>query len=406
MDLDALYARLEHDDSPEHWLVLADALVEAGDPRGELIQLQHAARDGDAAAHGRAQAFLQANAVALVGTPLVDGLELSWRHGHVSAARLSPQLDAAARAKILAELLGHPGNRLLRHLVLDGPPGDLARNLFHDTFGALAAQGVVAPATLRSLQLGRGREENDGYWFYDFFDEMRLYDALGGLWRVFPQLSSLRIDTGASNVELGEVHAPALRELEWVVPRLSQEAVEELAQAAWPSLERLVLWTGGELLVNTREDLLYRAAIFEGELVDDDEQEWSDGTIDDPARLDALFARVDDTPTLTTLGLCNFVGSWQALAASASGHAFWGRLHTLDVSHGELGDDAVEGFARACGTARGLRTLVVDGLRIDERALDALRAALPGVALEGEPQREASLEDVERERFLYVVTQE
>jgi hypothetical protein len=388
--IETLYAQLETREDPATWLVLADALMEAGDVRGQLIQLQHA-RDP------RAEALVREHTEQLVGFVPPAGVQLDWHMGHVQRARLRTT-DLGERLVALRALLTHPGHRRLRHLTLDGPTDELSENLFRDLFARMAADGLVAGPTLRSLQLGHGLREKPGYWVYGYFGECRLTDELGGLWRTFPHLRSLRLDLGAAALELGEISAPELRDFEWVAPFLAAPYLAVLAAARWPQLERLVVWTGSEVYVNTEWDLYS---------VDPDEDEegaepyTSDETLVDAASLEPLLEHADKLPGLTAFGVANWAGSWAELADRMRAHAFWPRLTSLEMARGRVQNQDMEALITAISAVPGLQRVGIDHLQISVEALDELQRRLPAVTFDGQPEPGPV-----QERFYYVITQE
>ena len=174
--LDAVYARPEDDTAR---LVLADALTEQGDPRGEFIVLQYAWARGELpmGERERMQRLLRAH-----GRGWLDGLDaqtsaLSVFHkGFAEEVRMATRapdpgappwalvksLDAAAIATTLSEFLRHPNTRRVRTLrsLRGATLQELARNGDHRAFdllevGFLGGRDYPSPAwsvnTLRLL---------------------------------------------------------------------------------------------------------------------------------------------------------------------------------------------------------------------------------------------------------------
>jgi uncharacterized protein (TIGR02996 family) len=104
-DVGLLYAKVyaePHDDGARH--ILADALLESGDPRGELISLQLLPKL-DAAQRKRAKQLLDANARKWLGPlePAVLKSGLVYRRGFPAEAKLSTN-----QASVVKALIGRP----------------------------------------------------------------------------------------------------------------------------------------------------------------------------------------------------------------------------------------------------------------------------------------------------------
>jgi uncharacterized protein (TIGR02996 family) len=134
------------DDGPRR--VLADYLIERGDPRGELISVQcELARDDTGAAQravleAHAEALLPAAAAAWLGRTTVLPGELTWARGLVAAVRIK-----AARAQLLQPALARqPVRSMTIEQCLDA---NAARSL-----------GLVWPATIDELAVADAREAN------------------------------------------------------------------------------------------------------------------------------------------------------------------------------------------------------------------------------------------------------
>ena len=166
--LDALYTRVyEHPDDEAARLVLADALAERGDPRGELIALQCALAAGNASrkARVRVASLLRDHGRAWLGRldPFVGKTGLGFERGFVSTARALTEYTKAKAAIGLpewatvreldvtgwggshAELVGHPVMRSLR--VVRGGSGQLL--------------GIPLPRALEELTLWRYGSRSD-----------------------------------------------------------------------------------------------------------------------------------------------------------------------------------------------------------------------------------------------------
>ena len=141
-DLEAAIAR-----APEErggYLVYADWLQQQGEPRGELIVVQHAlaAAPNDAALHVRELVLFEEHGAIFLG-PLAAAPDSrsDWSCGFVRSLEFSAHLGGGEPAR-LASLLVHPSLQFLRRLTAHVEP---------DTDLALLAER--APPTLRWLEL-------------------------------------------------------------------------------------------------------------------------------------------------------------------------------------------------------------------------------------------------------------
>jgi uncharacterized protein (TIGR02996 family) len=197
-------------DDPAAYLVLADLLQTAGDPRGELISVQHAlaAAPGDAKLRRAEAALLKTHATALLGADLPKaikafgkqkqrsqkgdrGVALTWRlgflrHAYVSIADAGDQLVA-----LLAALFASPSAPLLealRLVVTTESTEPLLRTL------------AAAPPTLADLRISS------------------MNGSLRPLAKLWPSLQALRVlHLGQwDSVDLGDLALPGLEDLEIV----------------------------------------------------------------------------------------------------------------------------------------------------------------------------------------------
>jgi len=134
----------------------------------------------------------------------------------------------------------------------------------------------------------------------------RLTD-LSPIYHHLDRLEELAIQAG--EVTLGQIHLPALRSFELVTGGLRRHALESVAAASWPRLERLVLYLGTERYGGDCE-LADLAPLLDGSTL---------------------------PSGLRTLGICNCeFGDDLALAVVRA--PILPRLTHLDLSHGTLGD--------------------------------------------------------------------
>jgi uncharacterized protein (TIGR02996 family) len=327
-----LEAAIEADpDNPDGYLVLADWLQSQGDPRGELIVLQHASKTAEAGAHlakhadhfwgklAEFQDILQrwdyTPGYTRLETP--QGPPTTWRWGHLEKlwisnkfgrdVRRAPRKPEVDIAKALGWLLEHPSTRFLRELTVGIV--DFEKN--HYEGAALAISNHSLP-TLRKMYLGDfHHEETELNWSHA--------GDISPLYRAVPNLETLVVRSG--DMKLGQIDLPNLRELVIISGGIDRGVVESICAATWPKLERLSIQLGQVTEFN-RSDL---QPILDGNAF----------------------------PKLTHLGLGNStitdnICEWLVTSAIAR------RLQSLDLSLGTMSDD---GAVALTGSPRSRRSL-------------------------------------------------
>jgi uncharacterized protein (TIGR02996 family) len=226
-------------DGVDAYLVYADALQTKGDPRGELIALQHA---GTAKARRAERALLEKHRDYFFGaladaTGPVDKtmgrppLHVEWHLGFFKSARLSwPERGGFANA--LAKLVALPSARFLRHLAIGATSGtDQVK------YGPVANQlAKVSLPHLRSLVFG---DFTDEHWEVNWIS----VGKLAPIYKAFPKLERLRVR--GRDIDLGVPWLPALRELSIESEGYIDWIIRALAASKLPKLERLELELGG-----------------------------------------------------------------------------------------------------------------------------------------------------------------
>lgn len=139
-------------ENPGGYLVYADWLQQHGEPRGELIVVQHAlaAAPRDAALRARQAALFEEHGELLLGPlALVVDARVDWHCGFVRALDLGIVMSARTElfVPLLASLFAHPSLQFLHRFA--GVVG-------YDT--VLAPLADLAPPTLRWLELSGDAE--------------------------------------------------------------------------------------------------------------------------------------------------------------------------------------------------------------------------------------------------------
>ncbi|MCW5804236.1 MAG: TIGR02996 domain-containing protein [Deltaproteobacteria bacterium] len=152
----ALEAAITHaPEEPGGYLVYADWLQQRGEPRGELIVLQHALATGgrDAELRQREAALLDEHPDRLRGPlALAGGARVDWWCGFVRALDLSYLLASGLGRTLLAPLFAHASLRFLHRF---------AGSVGNDT--DLAPLAERAPPTLRWLELDGDADRLRGF---------------------------------------------------------------------------------------------------------------------------------------------------------------------------------------------------------------------------------------------------
>lgn len=259
-----LEAKIDADaDHADAYLVYGDWLQAQGDPRGELIAIQHALSSKPPAARRKKleaaeKDLLTRYDVHFVPEPLASQMasheklrppkkrnwalrrwergqsRITWRYGFIDTAFVShyhPDEDPYHIPEALAGILRHPSGRFLRELTI-GPLN------VYDTYDygevAKILSSVDMPA-LRKLYLADySRDESELSWG-DLGD-------LSKMWRRMPNLEELKIRCG--KMKMGKPTLPKLRRLEIQTGGLSRASIEAVTKGTWPALERLELWFG------------------------------------------------------------------------------------------------------------------------------------------------------------------
>ncbi len=282
------------------YLVYADWLQQHGDPLGEQI-VGHA-RGG--------AAYLTEHETDMLG-PLADYKEMlqpiAWRNGFVRSARVAANAyrDDITVEDLLAMLLDEPVARFIDDLTL----GIVKIEDSNSYTGCMKVLGARTLRTLRSLYIGDfASEETELNWSH-LGDASVFYAAV-------PNLRTLTLRSGT--MTLGAIDLPELRAFTTLTGGLQRDAIESIAGARWPKLERLALQIG--------------SSRYE-----------SDITVSD---LEPILDGKGLPPTLRHLGLANFELTEELIPPLAAS-AILRRITELDLSLGTLGRDGADALIAA-----------------------------------------------------------
>lgn len=359
-------AILKDPDNTEAYLVYADWLQSQGDPRGELIALQHAAQqasgDEATALKRKVSALLRKYRGFLLGD-LAEALEseelkVSWHLGFIKSARLGKKdYDSDFNVEeALKKLLTLPSARFLRELTIGMV--DFGSDNTYQGVAKIIAKGGGWP-TLERLFLGDFEypDENEISWTN--------VGDIEPLYKVLPRLRSLQLRGGDET--LGKIDLPELREFTVESGGLPLKAVKSIASAHWPKLERLEVWFG-------MED--YGAG---------------GGVKDIQPILDG-----QGLPHLKHLGLKNFEFAVELCEALPKAKVL-AQLETLDLSMGTITDEEVEVLTANAAAFQHLKRLDLRENLLTDEGARRLAKLCPDVARGN--QRADDYDDDEDSRY-------
>ena len=349
---DKLEAAIEKDpDNEDAYLVYADWLQGEGDPRGELIVLQHANK-GPAA-----KKLLQQNKEHFFGkmadaqdmlepyeygTPL--GRPTTWRWGYIEALWISNKHDRDSEFggekesidpdEALEWMLEHPSCRFIRELTVG--INSFMDNGYDGTAKVLA--GLKLP-TLEKLVLGDFISEETELNWSDMGNVEPMYKAM-------PNLESLVLRSGS--MKLGKIDLPKLKELEILTGGLRKSELASIFAAKLPHLEKLHVQTGDD-----------------GNIKLKDLQPFFDGK---------LF------PKIKHLGLGNSPFA-DDICKELARSRIAAQLETLDISQGTLGDQGAAALAE--GKWPKLKSINVNESWLSKKGIASLKSIAKDVETGG-----------------------
>jgi hypothetical protein len=245
----------EHPFDDELRLVIADQLQRSGDPQGELAIVQQRLRSTPTAElHAREAELIR----QVADFPAIDRddceqiVGVTWRLGWIERLRLQATGWYEREAEVgvqLGAVLATRAARLIEHVEL--AIGRWKREvIFEEYLVQLVEAGPhVALRTLETcdvVEFGEGVEPSVLRDISAVYITNRHYDAanavVGALSRQCPNLEEVRLRGNVA--QIGDLVLPRARVFEVCTSALGKEALDGLARATWPMLERLVLWFG------------------------------------------------------------------------------------------------------------------------------------------------------------------
>jgi uncharacterized protein (TIGR02996 family) len=354
-------------DDPDLYLVYGDWLQAQGDPRGELIALQHAAKSAPA------KKLLDAHAAHFWGKladcrdllepqedwrkKQIEGSPTKWGTGFLQSIWIANNFDRSTMhdgklseidvAEALGWLLDHPSARFVRELtvgIIDYEENSYA--------GIAKVIGKRELPTLRALYLGDfSSEDTELNW-------SRAGD-LSPIYKACPNLEVLTIRSGS--MKLGKIALPKLTTLRVITGGLDKASLKSVCEAKWPALEHLSLQLGQDGGIKVKD----LQPIFDGKAF----------------------------PKLTHLGLGN-AEITDAICEALATSRIAAQLESLDLSQGTMGDAGAT--ALAAGKFGKLASLDVSDNWLSKKGI----AALKGVAKKIESKEQQDDEGDPESRYI------
>jgi predicted DNA-binding WGR domain protein len=300
--------------------VYADHLLDQGDPRGELAQLQlRLAKDPKNKELKKAEkALMKQHAAAFLGklADVQDLLALEWRAGFISKAKIFNTYDREGMYGDEGETKKPPVKiENLLDWLLDEPSGRFLRELsvgiveFEDNdYGGIATRlGKRYLPALRSLFLGDFHsEETELNW-----------SSLGSLepmYAALPHLETLHVRSGSMN--LGAIVLPKLESFTVTTGGLKRKDAKAICTAKCPGLRSLTVQVGSDNY-DADADIKDLAPILDGATL----------------------------PRLQHLGLTNNEFTDRLIEPLATSRIL-PQLTSIDLGLGTMGDDGVAAMVR------------------------------------------------------------
>jgi hypothetical protein len=331
-------------DAPdEDWSVFADALQQAGDPRGELIALADnaEARDAHVAKH----------AAVLLGpaAEYASAYKMTWRRCYLDDVEVAIA-DAERGPALIGALFDSPAAKHLRGLSIAGSPASGNRI---DLSTTIALVRDRLPASCRSLSLVDARARDVTFMVsrdYDPAEDLVTWGSLETLWPALAAIEHLhlcvadtaQLDFGGEKIDLPALKSFVLHDLRW-----SEGVADTLAGIHWPKLESFEIRLCENFTVNRPDDdSAYRKAYSsESDEIDDA----YDGETYDPtdwhAELEPLRATWKDLP-LRRLALTSF-DNGASIAELFEDTEFPPTLVEVDLSDAAFSKDHVARLVKA-----------------------------------------------------------
>jgi hypothetical protein len=296
------------------YAVLADRLIELGDPRGELIALQLKRRSAE---------------MELAATDVIErmgdaakpppGVTFEWAFGYAKTVKIEP-----GTAKGTKDALAHPSCRFLVELRVGHNNAPLT--------GSINAIAAAQRPCLRVLQLGKAPTHAD------YSHHSREVGDLSGLWAACPALQDL--DIVGTSATFGDIRAPKLLAFKYVTSSLGAGEAASISRAAWPAIKQLEIECGTVTTDPHRKTTPWLGKLLERDDMPALEQLVIEHTVD----TDKLIPALVTSPLLKTLrelSLAHGALTETGIDLIVKHRAAFARLESFDLSFTELTDSQV-----------------------------------------------------------------
>ena len=363
------------DAAHEDWQVYADALQNAGDPRGEFYSLILPGRAAAGDSSAKFDAYINEHEAAIFGdfAPYRSNVAIEWNYCVPTCVnvKVKPQhkIENLFRT-LLASPLGQTMHAL--RVIAQSPEYkrvDLSPGL------RLLAEGLSSTCT--DIELIDERAKNSRMMVSaDYSPDTNLIDfgPLSALWAV-SHLERLHLHVAdTEQVRLDTIKGPAMRDfglfgLRWGDPYGRASSMSEaLAKADWPKLERLSLRIPETYTYSWPEQ--YNAYIPVDRYEEDNyDYDYDDGYREDmnwSTEFAGLFSSLAERTKIQHLSLTSFASSRNLLTALRD-HGLPPSLRSLDLSGSDLDDADAEWIGENTDLFAQLEQLDLSGTQISSK---------------------------------------
>jgi uncharacterized protein (TIGR02996 family) len=329
-------------DDLTNYAVYGDWLSERGDPRGELIATQLAAEDKSELMRREALRVFAKHRDTFLGKlgSMIAADAFTWRAGFIHRALLTPNAllvedgarVAASLAHVVEELLAHPSGRFLMDLAVRANDRDSwGRTIGNQRTTVEAIARAPRPRVLRRLQLG---------------DHHYGVQKTGSLDVAMPVLAGVHELVLEGEFALGgKADFPELRTIVLRPTELRRRTVHQLVEASWPKLRALTITFPTAYPEHISREI-------------------------------TTLVNRNDMPELTHLALVGYRGAEALLDALARGPML-ARLHTLDLSRGDLTDRGLRPLLQKPVAFQHLERFDISATLISRTVFERLKRVLP-----------------------------